>query len=220
MIKYFGKYLYGGNIMGKYSHKSDYELEIMREQGGNSVNDSLEIEIELENRGYEQDENGYFEFEPEHKSKINNVNDVESEVSGDGFLFKLILGAAFVIFCLFGTPVIVGYAINYSVIIYIGFILTFVLMYLAKATIPTLNSLFYLGCFALMTRFYADLVGYWEHTDYLTFIYRDSTNNVVLIKYAVIYIVYIAIVPTLLFKAIKMITWATYNKNKKTNLDA
>lgn len=206
--------------MGKYSNKSDYELEILREQGGDSVNDSLEIEIELENRGYEQDENGYFEFEPEHKSKINNVNGEENEVSGNGSLFKFVLWAAFVVFCLFGTPVIVGYAINYSVVIYIGFILTFVFMYLTKATLSTLNFLFYLGCFALMTRFYADLVGYWERTEYLTFVHRDSTNNIDLIKYAVIYIIYIAIVPSLLYKAIKMITWATHNKNKKSNLDA
>ncbi|WP_456363959.1 hypothetical protein [Priestia aryabhattai] len=206
--------------MGKYSNKSDYELEILREQGGDSVNDSLEIEIELENRGYEQDENGYFEFEPEHKSKINNVNGEENEVSGNGSLFKFVLWAAFVVFCLFGTPVIVGYSINYSVVIYIGFILTFVFMYLTKATLSTLNFLFYLGCFALMTRFYADLVGYWERTEYLTFVHRDSTNNIDLIKYAVIYIIYIAIVPSLLYKAIKMITWATHNKNKKSNLDA
>ncbi|MDU9693621.1 hypothetical protein O0Q50_20820 [Priestia aryabhattai] len=205
--------------MGKYSHKSDYELEIMREQGGDSLNDSLEIEIELENRGYEQDENGYFEFEPEHKSNIHNDGSVGNEESGDGFLFKFILCAAFVIFCLFGTPIIVGYAINFSFFIYIGFILTFAFMYLGKAVLPTVNFLFYLGCFALMTRFYADLVGYWEQTNYLTFVHSDSTHFVDLLKYAVIYIFYIAIVPYLLFKTIKTITLATLNKKDKSDLD-
>lgn len=205
--------------MGKYSHKSDYELEIMYEQGGDSISDSLEIEIELENRGYEKDKNGYFEFEPEHKSNINNADFAENEASGDWFMFKFILGTAFVIFCLFGTPVIVGYAINFSLYIYIGFILTFTFMYLAKAALPTLNALFYLGCFALMTRFYADLVGYLEHTDYLTYIYSDSTHFLDSFKYAVIYIFYIAIVPYLLFKSIAMITLATKNKKEKSNLD-
>jgi len=205
--------------MGKYSHKSDNDLEIMRLKGGDSINDSLDIEIELENRGYEQDENGYFEFEPEHKPNIHNADFARNETSSDWFLFKLILGAAFVIFCLFGAPIIVGYAINYSVYIYIGFIVTFAFMYLAKATIPTLNSLFYLGCFALMTRFYADLVGYWEGTDYLTFIHRDSTHFIDSLKYAVIYIFYIAIVPYLLFKSIKIITLATKHKKEKSNLE-
>ncbi|QJX80746.1 hypothetical protein [Priestia megaterium] len=205
--------------MGKYSHKSDNDLEIMRLKGGDSINDSLDIEIELENRGYEQDENGYFAFEPEHKPNIHNADFADDEGSSDWFLFKLILGAAFVIFCLFGTSVIVGYAINYSIYIYIGFIITFVFMYLAKASIPTLNFLFYLGCFSLMTRFYADLVGYWEGTDYLTFIYRDSTHFIDSLKYAVIYIFYIAIVPYLLFKSIKMITLATKHKKEKSNLE-
>jgi hypothetical protein len=205
--------------MGKYSHKSDYDLEVMRLKGGDSINDSLDIEIELENRGYEQDENGYFAFEPEHKPNIHNADFEDDEGSGDWFLFKLILGAAFVIFCLFGTPVIVGYAINYSIYIYIGFIITFIFMYLAKATIPTLNFLFYLGCFSLMTRFYADLVGYWEGTDYLTFIYRDSTHFIDSLKYAVIYIFYIAIVPYLLFKSIKMITLGTKHKKERSKLE-
>ncbi|WP_394555351.1 hypothetical protein C1N61_27510 (plasmid) [Priestia aryabhattai] len=205
--------------MGKYSHKSDNDLEIMRLKGGDSINDSLDIEIELENRGYEQDENGYFAFEPEHKPNIHNADFERNETSSDRFPFKFILCAAFIIFCLFGTPVIVGYAINYSIYIYIGFILTFIFMYVTKAALPTLNVLFYLGCFALMTRFYADLVGYWEHTDYLTYIYSDSTHFLDSFKYAVIYIVYIAIVPYLLFKAIKMITLATQSKKEKSNLD-
>lgn len=205
--------------MGKYSHKSDNDLELMRLKGGDSINDSLDIEIELENRGYEQDGNGYFAFEPEHKPNIHNADFERDETSSDRFLFKFILCATFVIFCLFGTPVIVGYAINFSFYIYIGFILTFSFMYLGKAALPTVNFLFYLGCFALMTRFYADLVGYWEHTSYLTFVHSNSTHFVELLKYAVIYIFYIAIVPYLLFKVIKTITLATLVKKEKSNLD-
>jgi len=68
-------------------------------------------------------------------------------------------------------------------------------------------------------RFYADLVGYWEHTSYVTFVHSDSTHFVERLKYAIIYIVYIAIVPYLLFKAVKTITLATLNKKDKSDVD-
>ncbi|MGD6991092.1 hypothetical protein [Sutcliffiella horikoshii] len=179
--------------MANYSKKSVEELEVIYENSN-----SYGVEQELLNRGYEQDDNGYFEFEEEYGK--------EEEDFGLGALFLLIVGALLVMASLIGTHYILGYSTNYTSHILICFALTSLFMVLSSGKSKFFNFLFYLGCFALATRLFVPIIEMLENDTYVNFITRDATTLSVLIKYGFYYGVYITLVPYISMKIITALT--------------
>lgn len=77
--------------------------------------------------------------------------------------------------------------------------------------------IFYLGCLALATRLFTNVIELFENVDYVTFIMRDTDGLGVTIKYLIIYIIYAAIIPLLLMKVITAIVRKTNLKSDNNN---
>lgn len=188
--------------MGNYSNKSDEELERIYEHGTSS--ERRMADEELENRGLIENENG------------NRVqNDVDVPNIGGTLLF--IIGLVALVAGLIGWIFLVVIAVNFELYIFIGFILTFALMYLAKGRSSFINFLFYLGCLALATRLYANVIGLMEHADFITFVNRSHGGIGVIIKYGFIYVIYICIVPYFSMKLITLIVRKFHSKSENKN---
>lgn len=192
--------------MGNYSNKSDEELEQIYEHG--SDRERYRADEELVNRGL---------IENEHGNRVRN--DVDVPNIGGTLLF--ILGLAAIAAGLLGALIIVAGAVVYEVYIYIGFILTFALMYLAKGRVPFVNFLFYVGCLALATRLFANVIEMMENVDFATFTNRRTDGLGVIIKYGFFYAIYIFIIPLLSMKLITSIVRKIHSKseNKKSTLN-
>ncbi|MCU7667579.1 hypothetical protein [Bacillus thuringiensis] len=188
--------------MGNYSNKSDEELERIYEQGNDR--DRYRADEELVRRGL---------IENEHGNRIQN--DVDVPNIGGSLLF--ILGLAAIAAGLLGALIIVAGAVVYEVYIYIGFILTFALMYLAKGRFPFVNFLFYLGCLALATRLFANVIEMMENVDFATFINRRTDGLGVIIKYGFLYAIYIFIIPLFSMKLITSIVRKMHSKSENKN---
>ncbi len=77
--------------------------------------------------------------------------------------------------------------------------------------------IFYLGCLALATRLFTNVIELFENVYYVTFIMRDTDGLGVTIKYLIIYIIYAAIIPLLLMKVITAIVRKTNLKSDNNN---
>ncbi len=121
-----------------------------------------------------------------------------------------------------GGFLVIAYAVEYATYIYIGFVLSFILMYVTKDNSRFINFLFYLGCLALATRLFTNVIELFENVDYITFIMRDTDGLGVMIKYGIIYIIYAAIIPLLLMKVItaivRKINLRSNNNNSTLNV--
>ncbi len=195
--------------MADYSRKTDEELQRIYD-GGNGGD---ELSAEFEERGYELDP--YFGL----WSKKKEVK--EEEESGFGSLFLVILGVIVLIASLIGANIIIGYAVNFTKYIWIGFAITLLLMILGKGRSKFLNFIFFLGCLAASTRMFATIIGMVENTDYVTYFFAESTGILDMIKWGFFYAVYIFIVPYIVMKLITAIVRGVSktNSNKNTTLN-
>ncbi|QJX80373.1 hypothetical protein [Priestia megaterium] len=172
---------------------------------------------ELRQYAYEDAKDGSYDHMPsdyeEQKFYESIYMEAEDDLKrDDGELDSLlaygiiiaVVGIAFIIFLIFAQGALVGYSINYTPLIIIGFVLTGAIMYVSGGSNKFLNFLFYLGCFALATRFFATIVGYYEGVPYLNYIYAETTHLGGLIKYSIFYFIYIVLVPYGLMKLVTM----------------
>ncbi|MGW6183854.1 hypothetical protein ACWFQH_23645, partial [Bacillus mycoides] len=77
--------------------------------------------------------------------------------------------------------------------------------------------IFYLGCLALATRLFTNVIELFENVDYVTFITIDTNGLGVIIKYGIIYVIYAAIILLLLMKIITEIVRKTNVKSDNKN---
>ena len=135
-------------------------------------------------------------------------------------MFLIVVGIIVLLGSLIGTHFILGYSVNFTVPIWIGFGISFLLMILAKGNSKFFNFIFFLGCVAASTRFFATIIGLIENTDYVTYIYADSTGIGDMIKYGFFYAIYIFFVPYILMKLItgivRMISKPKYDEGKSS----
>ncbi|APH04166.1 hypothetical protein [Bacillus weihaiensis] len=185
------------------SKKNYYKDELDEDLMEYSSWGDYEAEIELEERGYV-------------KSKGHWVNDDSSTVFAIGII-KIALVIALLIFVFIGAHFIIGMSVVYQVYIYIGFVVTTVLMYLTRAKSKFFNFLFYLGCLAIATRQFANFIGHFIGEDYMTYVFIQDADTDVLFKSGFYYIVYTLIVPYLMMKSILAIVREIRGvpKNKK-----
>ncbi|SEB05300.1 hypothetical protein [Bacillus nitratireducens] len=196
--------------MGDYSKKSDEELERLYNEGDNRTRDAENM---LYNRGYILDpETDTWDLEWNQEDNHSN----EAGEQGTFFLVLAILIAGLIAFFI-GGFIVVAYAVEYATYIYIGFVLSFALMYLTKGNSKLINFLFYLGCLALATRLFTNVIELFENVDYVTFITRDTDGLGVIIKYGVIYVIYAAIIPLLVMKKITAIVRQINSKSENEN---
>ncbi|MGF9891141.1 hypothetical protein ABEX78_21005 [Priestia megaterium] len=141
----------------------------------------------------------YMEAEDDFKKDDGELDSFFANV-----IIFAVIGIVLIIFLIFAQGALVGYSINYTPLVIIGFILTGAIMYVSGGSNKFLNFLFYLGCFALATRFFATIVGYYEGVPYLNYIYADTTHLGGLIKYSIFYFIYIILVPYGLMKLVTM----------------
>lgn len=186
--------------MTDYSKKSNYELEELYKSG--EYSDSLESE--LIRRGYEQDKNGYWEFEEKY-----NPSEAYGDFEFGLDVFKVVLIIALVVALLWGgitiAHIFIGYADRYATLIYSGFGLSFLLMYYFKGKSKFANFIFYLGNFALATRMFTFIICNIENKkDFATYFFDADLGT--LTKYTIIYIIYILIVPKISTSIITGIT--------------
>lgn len=168
---------YGGNIPSDFAGQRIYE-----EQYEESMKD------------YRSDE----EIEAEMKEDDEFIG-----FAGGGILLiAMAIGLLFV--SILAQGALVGYSVNYTPFVIIGFILTAVFMYMGNGKSAFLNGLFYVGCFAIATRFFAVIVEYYEGVPYVNYIMADTTHLGDLIKYTFFYFVYICLVPYGLMKLVTM----------------
>lgn len=203
-----------GKFMGDYSNKSDEELERLYYEGNTSA--SREAENNLYDRGYTLD--------PDSDTwdvglKQNDTHSVGIPIPTGQWTFFLVLAIliAGLIAFFIGGFLVIAYAVEYATYIYIGFVISFILMYVTKANSRFMNFLFYLGCLALATRLFTNVIELFENVDYVTFIMRDTDGLGVIIKYGIIYIIYAAIIPLLLMKVITAIVRKTNLKSNNKN---
>lgn len=205
--------------MPDYSRKTETELEDIYLEGSNLSR--AEAEEELMRRGIEQDDDGYFEFESEYqepKDKSINYDEVKF-----GPIVLGILGIAVLLVGLFCTHFILGYSTNYTTEIWVGFGISLVLMILTRGRSKFFNFIFYLGCFAFLTRLFVNIIEYSEDQSYMSFLFVDETTDMIdLIKYGFLYAVYIFFAPYLLMKYgtsyVRMLRKPKTNKNSSLNL--
>lgn len=173
--------------MGKYSSYGDEELMEMAEF-------DYEAEEELSSRGL-------------HKVDGEWVSDADLSFG----IAKLIFGIALVIALLLGTHFLVAYSIDYQLYIYIGFPITFLLMFLGRGTSKSLNIIFWIGCWALATRCFPLVFQMIEGADYIEYFYHGP-GLWEWIKYGLIYVAYAALIPYLLMKIVTFIVSAYKEK--------
>ena len=136
--------------MGKYSGYVDEELMEMADY-------DYEAEEELSSRGL-------------HKVSGEWVSDADLSFG----IAKLIFGIALIIALLLGTHFLVAYSMDYQLYIYIGFPITFLLMFLGRGTSKFLNILFWIGCWALATRCFPLVFQMFEGADYIEYFYHGT----------------------------------------------
>ncbi|WP_368908194.1 hypothetical protein, partial [Bacillus wiedmannii] len=192
--------------MGDHSNKSDEELERLYYEG--NARASRDAENKLYDRGYT--------LGPDSDTwdVALNQNDTHSVgipiPTGQGvFILVLAILIAGLIAFFIGGFLVIAYAVEYATYIYIGFVISFVLMCVTKGNSRFINFLFYLGCLALVTRLFTNVIELFENVDYVTFIMRDTDGLGVIIKYGIIYSIYAAIIPLLLMKIITAIVRKT-----------
>ncbi|MGH0430623.1 hypothetical protein ACQVPL_15300 [Bacillus hominis] len=199
--------------MRDYSKKSDEELERLYYEGDNRTKDAENM---LYNRGYVLDpETDTWELEC-NREDTHSIGVPIPGGQGTFFLVLAILIAGLIAFFI-GGFIVVAYAVEYATYIYIGFVLSFALMYLTKGNSKLINFLFYLGCLALATRLFTNVIEFFENVDYVTFITRDTDGLGVIIKYGVIYVIYAAIIPLLVMKKITAIVRQINSKSENEN---
>ncbi|MFE6584147.1 hypothetical protein ACFVM9_05315, partial [Bacillus mobilis] len=171
--------------MGDHSNKSDEELERLYYEGNTRV--SRDAENKLYDRGYTLD--------PDSDTwdvglKQNDTHSVGIPIPTGQWTFFLVLAIliAGLIAFFIGGFLVIAYAVEYATYIYIGFVTSFILMYVTKGSSRFMNFLFYLGCLALATRLFTNVIELFENVDYVTFIMRDTDGLGVIIKYGIIYI--------------------------------
>nr|WP_255259420.1 hypothetical protein [Bacillus wiedmannii] len=203
-----------GKFIGDHSNKSDEELERLYYEG--NARASRDAENKLYDRGYTLD--------PDSDTwdvalNQNNTHSVGIPIpTGQGaFILVLAILIAGLIAFFIGGFLVIAYAVEYATYIYIGFVISFVLMYVTKGNSRFINFLFYLGCLALATRLFTNVIELFENVDYVTFIMRDTDGLGVIIKYGIIYIIYAAIIPLLLMKRITAIIRKTKLKSNNKN---
>ncbi|WP_456364758.1 hypothetical protein C1N73_28540 (plasmid) [Priestia aryabhattai] len=125
------------------------------------------------------------------------------DANAKGVMF-IAMAIGLLFFSILAQGALVGYSVNYTPFVIIGFILTGVFMYMANGSNAFLNGLFYVGCFAIATRFFAVIVEYYEGVPYVNYIMADTTHLGDLIKYTLFYFVYICLVPYGLMKLVTM----------------
>ncbi|MED3033444.1 hypothetical protein P4313_00100 [Bacillus tropicus] len=200
--------------MGDHSNKSDEELERLYYEGNTRV--SRDAENKLYDRGYTLD--------PDSDTwdvglKQNDNHSVGIPIPTGQWTFFLVLAIliAGLIAFFIGGFLVIAYAVEYATYIYIGFVTSFILMYVTKGSSRFMNFLFYLGCLALATRLFTNVIELFENVDYVTFIMRDTDGLGVIIKYGIIYIIYAAIIPLLLMKVITAIVRKINLKSNNNN---
>ncbi|WP_160719662.1 hypothetical protein [Bacillus sp. USDA818B3_A] len=186
--------------MPDYHFRSDSDLKDDYYRGDPSQRDEAIKEL---SRRYGRDDDGYFEFENGYEDpddiKAKNESD-SSSIFGLAPLFLIIIGIVVLIACLLGAHFVLGYSVNFSRYIWIGFSISLMLMVLGRGNSKFLNFIFFLGCLAATTRFFATIVGMIENSDYVSYLYADSTSLWDMIKYGFFYAIYILIVPYLVLK--------------------
>lgn len=179
--------------MGKYSKKSDNFVEDKYTRGLNS--ERYEAEKELIRRGFNRDDNGSYKFEKDYEGHSEKY-----EPTNLGPLFLIIVGTLLLITALFCTHFILGYSINFTLHIWIGFGVSLVLAILSKGRSKFFNFIFFLGCFSILTRFFVTIIEYTEGTTYIEFLSSNTTDLIDLIKYGFFYAIYIFFAPYFLMK--------------------
>ncbi|WP_141545982.1 hypothetical protein [Bacillus wiedmannii] len=205
--------------MGDYSNKSDEELERLYYEGNTRA--SRDAENKLYDRGYTLDPDSDTWDVASNQNDTHSVGIPISTGQWTCFLVLAILIAGLIAFFI-GGFLVIAYAVEYATYIYIGFVLSFVLMCVTKGNSRFINFLFYLGCLALATRLFTNVIELFENVDYVTFIMRDTDGLGVIIKYGIIYIIYAAIIPLLLMKVItaivRKINLRSNNNNSTLNV--
>lgn len=190
--------------MPDYTKKTDEDLIHLNEIYGD-----WEAGDELENRGYVQTRKGEW------------VEIYEPFVTSRTLLF--FAGVIALLAGLFCTHFILGYSTNYTIQIWVGFVVSLVLMILTRGRSKFFNFIFYLGCFALLTRLFVNIIEYSEGQSYMSFLFEDETTDlIVLIKYGLFYAIYIFFAPYLLMKYgtsyVRLLRKAKPIKNKSLNI--
>ncbi|GAB6460606.1 hypothetical protein bcgnr5390_10390 [Bacillus luti] len=181
------------------SNITDEELERVYNHG--SIHERGEAEYELRDRGYTLDSETNKWDLPWNREYDNSIGIPIS--GGGGFvLLGIVVLIAAVLAIFIGGFIVIAYAVEYDIYIYISFVITFALMYLTRGNSKFINFLFYLSCLALATRFFTIVIELFEGVDYVTFITRDSDGLGVIIKYGFLYAIYASIVPLLAVKLI------------------
>ncbi|MGA5680251.1 hypothetical protein [Bacillus cereus] len=205
--------------MGDDSNKSDEELERLYYEGNTRA--SRDAENKLYDRGYTLDSDSDTWDVASNQNDAHSVGIPISTGQWTFFLVLAILIAGLIAFFI-GGFLVIAYAVEYATYIYMGFVLSFVLMCVTKGNSRFINFLFYLGCLALATRLFTNVIELFENVDYVTFIMRDTDGLGVIIKYGIIYIIYAAIIPLLLMKVItaivRKINLRSNNNNSTLNV--
>lgn len=208
------KLLDRGKFMGDYSNKSDEELERLYYEGNTRA--SRDAENKLYDRGYTLDSDSDTWDLASNQNDTHSVGIPIPTGQGTFLLFLAILIGGLIAFFI-GGFLVIAYAVEYATYIYIGFVLSFVLLCVTKGNSRFINFLFYLGCLALATRLFTNVIELFENVDYVTFIMRDTDGLGVIIKYGIIYIIYAAIIPLLFMKIITTIVRKIHLKSKNKN---
>lgn len=166
--------------MGKYSGYHDEDLMEMADY-------DHKAEEELISRGFHEDGDRW-------------AHDSEVSFGLAKVIFQIVLILAF----LLGTHFLVAFSMDYQLFIYIGFPITFILMFLGGGKSKFLNIIFWIGCWALATRCFPLVFQMIEGADYIDFFY-NAPGFWVWIKYGLIYSAYAAIVPYLVMKIVTFI---------------
>ncbi|TQE88685.1 hypothetical protein [Ureibacillus terrenus] len=195
--------------MGKRSDYEDYSDEELKDRAEYDYDAREELKL----RGYDEEEYEYkyystkelmerakYDYKAVEELSSRGYHKIDGEwVSDEAFAFEM-LGLLFkigmVLAILLGTHFLVAYSMDYQVYVFAAFAITFLLMVLGRGTSKVLNFLFSIGCVALATRCYPVVFEFFVGTDYFDY-FLAGPNLWEWIKYALIYIAYVAVVPFL-----------------------
>ncbi|MGE1008791.1 hypothetical protein ACQGRT_15395, partial [Bacillus cereus] len=122
--------------MGDHSNKSDEELERLYYEG--NARTSRDAENKLYDRGYtlDPDSNTW-----DVASNPNDTHSVGIPIPTGQWTFFLVLAIliAGLIAFFIGGFLVIAYAVEYATYIYIGFVISFILMYVTKANSKFIN---------------------------------------------------------------------------------
>jgi len=170
----------------------DEILDALRDPGNAPGNyDDYEFEEELGYRGY-RNVNGSF------------VNYDESNPVALGIILALVLVAA--ILAIFGFAYAVSYAIYFSKVIYVAFLVGIVLVGRGKGRSKLANYIFFLICIALVTRLYPEFLLYVSYDqEFSEWLASDSTPFEEILIATFFYFVSILVFPWIFLKLIVMV---------------